>query len=293
MCAFQSCAMQQHMYKSWEKEEMACCGVKMVLHFSRYVKEKEAGERYLSRMNSAISFCICFPFSCFCSRTSNPVMQLLLWASLLSFCNVSNKSLSQKRQTYWCWSLIREKSGLYLHLSLLDLYLSCFVLLINIFHFWEMHNTRNIICNKVFFMSLYGTYSVATIMNHANPWAYCVPSWLCGVFFFIPKASISQVFCLQRLCTSLLISPCYGSSCLPKAELKPSYINSGLRMYVWVLLHVSMGLTAKGKADHSFLWKIHFCYFFGVLIGTWNRYIHLTDGEHFDCEGVGLSVTGV
>lgn len=73
------------------------------------VKDKKSWEKteekYLSRMNSAISFCICFPFSCFCSKTSNPVTQLLLWASLLSFCNVSNKSNGKCNDI----DLIREK----------------------------------------------------------------------------------------------------------------------------------------------------------------------------------------
>ncbi|TNN50624.1 hypothetical protein EYF80_039198 [Liparis tanakae] len=40
-------------------------------------------------MNSAISFCICFPFSCFWSSTSKPVMQTLLWGSFLSICGVN------------------------------------------------------------------------------------------------------------------------------------------------------------------------------------------------------------
>ncbi len=40
---------------------------------------------HLSLMNSAISFCICFPFSCFCSSTSNPDT-VAPWGSLLSAC---------------------------------------------------------------------------------------------------------------------------------------------------------------------------------------------------------------
>ena len=49
-------------------------------------------------MNSAISFCICFPFSCFCSKTSNPVMQPLPWVSLLSPCKINTGST---RETHW------------------------------------------------------------------------------------------------------------------------------------------------------------------------------------------------
>lgn len=53
---------------------------------------------YLSRMNSAISFCICFPFSCLCRMTSNPVMQPLPWGSLLSAYGISTDS---KQDMYW------------------------------------------------------------------------------------------------------------------------------------------------------------------------------------------------
>lgn len=47
--------------------------------------------RYLSRTNSAISFCICFPFSCLCSKTSKPVRHPLLWLSLLSVCQINTR----------------------------------------------------------------------------------------------------------------------------------------------------------------------------------------------------------
>lgn len=47
---------------------------------------------YLSRTNSAISFCICFPFSCFCSKTSNPVTQPLLWVSFLSVYEIKDRT---------------------------------------------------------------------------------------------------------------------------------------------------------------------------------------------------------
>lgn len=41
---------------------------------------------YLSWMNSAISFCICLPFSCFCRRTSKPATEVVPWGSFLSVC---------------------------------------------------------------------------------------------------------------------------------------------------------------------------------------------------------------
>lgn len=52
-----------------------------------YARMMSAWERlaHLSLMNSAISFCICFPFSCFCSSTSNPDT-VAPWGSLLSAC---------------------------------------------------------------------------------------------------------------------------------------------------------------------------------------------------------------
>lgn len=40
--------------------------------------------RYLSWINSAISFCSCLPFSCFCRRTSKPVTNVVPWGSFLS-----------------------------------------------------------------------------------------------------------------------------------------------------------------------------------------------------------------
>lgn len=95
MCTLWSCVMQRCTRQEYRKEETACWAPGPVTEKKAW---KKSEEQYLSRMNSAISFCICFPFSCFCSKTSKPVMQLLLWASLLSFCNVSNKSMSQKWQ---------------------------------------------------------------------------------------------------------------------------------------------------------------------------------------------------
>lgn len=72
--------------------------------------------RYLSRTNSAISFCICFPFSCFCSNTSNPVMQPLPWGSFLSVCeiNTSNiliKHTQHQTQAWSYWGYQRETAG--------------------------------------------------------------------------------------------------------------------------------------------------------------------------------------
>lgn len=151
----------------------------IVFILDRCVTEKntqgEAVVIYLSRMNSAISFCICFPFSCFCSKTSNPVMQLLLWASLLSFCNVSNKSLFQKWQTYWYWSDQSEIRTTSVHkphgYQERVMQLSFFWMLKS--SIWDSRNTKNIMCNKVFIMSIYSTYSISTTINHARSWAYC------------------------------------------------------------------------------------------------------------------------
>lgn len=76
------------------KEEMVCLVTNCVHGFHGNLKKKcDKKESWnLSRMNSAISFCICFPFSCFWSKTSNPVMQPLPWVSFLSVYKINIES---------------------------------------------------------------------------------------------------------------------------------------------------------------------------------------------------------
>lgn len=53
---------------------------------------------HLSWTNSAISFCICFPFSCFCRRTSKPATEVVPWGSFLSVCRGRRDRCSKKKK---------------------------------------------------------------------------------------------------------------------------------------------------------------------------------------------------
>lgn len=108
------CALLQHSEAregAPRKEEMVCSVTNCVHGFHGNLRKKcDKKESWdLSRMNSAISFCICFPFSCFWSKTSNPVIQPLPWVSFLSVYKINIESTWEAHWTQQKQQLLAKK----------------------------------------------------------------------------------------------------------------------------------------------------------------------------------------